>query len=918
MADVNLGSVFATLELRTGEWEQNLQRIQGGMQGFSGGIANTLDRAGGSFLDFAGRMAIPAAAITLVGKSIIGLGLDFEESMAKVAGVAGVAASETDKSFVKLRDTAIDLGIKTRFSATEAAEGLYELASAGLGVGKSIETLPAILDLATASQMDLGTTSLLVVNAMKAFEATNLTAAHASDVMTKGVTSSTLHFSDLQEALPFVAGAFGQLGLSIEDAVAALAIMNDAGVRGGRAGEYLRQTMSALVDPTSMARDAMKSLGIITKDGANKIFDAQGKIKSFDEIIRIFTESTKGLTQEQRMQALGQIFQVQGAQAMNTIIQKGTGVFDKYKKSLVESDGAAKKMADTFNKTTKFSVDQLKSSVETLGIKMVETLGPAIKGILDSLTRFANKMTEIAKVSPGVVKVLGVMAVSLVALTALSGIVGIMLRALVPFFNFAKWISSVTGLTASMEGAVGMAGKLKLALNALPMAVVITVGLIAIDIVMEQIKKLNKELDDLEKSQEQAGQGIEKMLERSKELAKSGSKEDKKRAIELRKQAKGIADDLRKEADDYSTYLDRLSESVMTGIAILFTGGIGAAVVSTFNRLKTIDWSGLWAGFGNSLLEIQTGFGIMWDNIKKGVNDALASIGTAIITGWGRIKDALAPYLYAIYEIVNVVFASLVAVVIFPFQQIWKALVSIWTAIYGFLAPILSSIWIAIVNTWQSIATFTSTIWSGIATFFATIWNGILTTISTIATAIYNSIVGLWNKVANTASGPLNRMKDSVVGVFNSIKTSIGKVISDAYNWGKNLIENLAKGIRDLAWKVGDAAKGVADKIWKYLGFGSPTKEGPGRYADEWMPNLIDMFYRQLKYGSTRINSQLSGIVGGLAVPTGTGSAFGGVSSVVNIYGGVNVRDDEDITKLANAINDRIVADFSPARKGRG
>ena len=66
-------------------------------------------------------------------------------------------------------------------------------------------------------------------------------------------------------------------------------------------------------------------------------------------------------------------------------------------------------------------------------------------------------------------------------------------------------------------------------------------------------------------------------------------------------------------------------------------------------------------------------------------------------------------------------------------------------------------------------------------------------------------------------------------------------LFKDAFNWGKNLIQNIGDGIKK-AWDwVVDGVKGVGESIADFLGFGSPTKKGPGHTADEWIPNLMDM-----------------------------------------------------------------------------
>ena len=82
---------------------------------------------------------------------------------------------------------------------------------------------------------------------------------------------------------------------------------------------------------------------------------------------------------------------------------------------------------------------------------------------------------------------------------------------------------------------------------------------------------------------------------------------------------------------------------------------------------------------------------------------------------------------------------------------------------------------------------------------------------------------------------------DKITGLFSSIGDFFTNLFKDAFNWGKNLISNIGDGIQS-AWNwVVDGVKSVGQSIADFLGFGSPTKKGPGHTADEWIPNLMDM-----------------------------------------------------------------------------
>ena len=95
----------------------------------------------------------------------------------------------------------------------------------------------------------------------------------------------------------------------------------------------------------------------------------------------------------------------------------------------------------------------------------------------------------------------------------------------------------------------------------------------------------------------------------------------------------------------------------------------------------------------------------------------------------------------------------------------------------------------------------------------------------------------IWDGIKSVCGG----IWDSVTGVFGKIKDFFTGQSGEATSWGSNLISNITGGIKKAANWVVDGVKSVGKSIANFLGFGSPTKKGPGHKADEWIPNLMDM-----------------------------------------------------------------------------
>ena len=117
-------------------------------------------------------LKVAAAAITGTATALAGVataaaktGADFESQMSRVKAISGATGEE----FEKLKAQAIELGAETSFSASQAAEGMENLAAAGFTTTETMEAMPGLLDLAAASGEDLASSSDIAAAALRGF-----------------------------------------------------------------------------------------------------------------------------------------------------------------------------------------------------------------------------------------------------------------------------------------------------------------------------------------------------------------------------------------------------------------------------------------------------------------------------------------------------------------------------------------------------------------------------------------------------------------------------------------------------------------------------------------------------------------------------------------------------------------------------
>ena len=221
------------------------------------------------------------AAVTAAGSALAGLGgaaikigSDFEAAMSRVQAISGA----TEEEFAQLTELAKQLGADTAFSASEAAEGMENLASAGFATGEIMDAMPGLLDLAAASGADLGAATEIAAAALRGFGLDASEAGHVADVFADAANRTNAQVEDMGEAMKYIAPVAKSMGQSLEDTAAAVGILSDAGIKGSQAGTSLRAMLSSIAGPSIKASSLMSDLGI-------SFYDVQGNMLPLAGII---------------------------------------------------------------------------------------------------------------------------------------------------------------------------------------------------------------------------------------------------------------------------------------------------------------------------------------------------------------------------------------------------------------------------------------------------------------------------------------------------------------------------------------------------------------------------------------------------------------------------------------------------------
>ena len=409
-----------------------------------------------------------AAQIVSIGKDVIQTGEQFSASMSEVGAISGATAEE----LAELEAAARLYGATTKFSATEAADALKYMALAGWNSQQAIAGLPAVLDLAAASGMDLGRASDIVTDYITAFGLEVEDASRFVDIMSYAMSHSNTTTEMLGEAYKNCAATAKAMGFSVEETTAALMTMANAGVKGGEAGTTLNTLMTRLATNTKGCADELAKYGV-------QIYDEQGKMHSLSEIMSGLISAFENLNQQQQANLSKMIAGTNQYAGFQTLMQgmsdaaKAAGMsFEDYTVALEQCEGTSNDMAKTMSNNLTGDLKALQSALDELKLKIYDDAETPLR----NLVKLA-KNEGIAALD-GIVKNLkAVIPVIIGAATAMSTLklnltIGRIVSELTHNTDALK--NAFQGLTIATEGATVAQEELNIAQSANVIGLVVT------------------------------------------------------------------------------------------------------------------------------------------------------------------------------------------------------------------------------------------------------------------------------------------------------------------------------------------------------------------------------------------------------------------------------------------------------------
>lgn len=377
---MNVMELFVTLAIKDTAYKQGLKDAEGN-------ASSSTSKIGGAFKTVGKvaktAMAAGSAAAVAFTKTSIDSGMNFDTAMSQVAATMGTTVDKIENVKAK----AEEMGRTTKYTATEAAEGMNILAQAGLSADEQISGIGTVLNLASAGAMSLEESASYTAGAVKGFGDSMGNASYYADLMAKGATLANTNVRGLGEAFSGSAATAKNYGQSADSATLSLLRLAEQNVTGSEASTALNRAMADLYTPTDNASKALDQLGV-------SAYKSNGEAKDFNDLVDELNGSLQGMTAEQKNNALATIFTTQGLQAFNKMTASSDATVQKFWKGIQDSSGSAAQQAATQLDNLKGDITLLSSATEGLELGFYNTFSGAIRGAIKGVTSEVSGLAE--------------------------------------------------------------------------------------------------------------------------------------------------------------------------------------------------------------------------------------------------------------------------------------------------------------------------------------------------------------------------------------------------------------------------------------------------------------------------------------------------------------------------------------------
>lgn len=817
----------------------------------------------GDNISSAGQKMLPVtAAVTGLGTAAVTTAANFESSMSQVQATMGVtkdAMSTVDGQSVNTMDTLSELakkmGAETAFSAKECADALNYLALAGYDTQQMCDTLPTVLNLAAAGDIDLASASDMVTDAMSALGMGVDESTKMVDQMAKTASSTNTSVAQLGEGILTIGATAKSIKGGTAELNTALGILANNGIKGAEGGTHLRNVILSLQNPTDKAAAQMDALGV-------SVYDSNGNMRSLN-ILGDLNKSMDGMTSADKANIIATIFNKTDLASVNALLANTGDTWDSLQNSITNSAGAAQQMADTQLDNLQGQITILKSALEGLAISFGELLMPAIKQIVDWVQKFVDWLNSMDE---GTKKVIVTVALLAAAIGPVLIVIGKVISA----------VGTIMTVVPKIASAISTVKTAFAALNVTMLANPIVLIIAAITALVAAFIYLWNTNEGFRQFWIDLWEGI-------------------KQAVITAWNA-------------ITSFLSTAWESILS-LAQTVWGGISGFFTTLWEGIKGV-FTSAWEAISGVMTTIWNTITSIWQSIYDTISPLLEAFRYLFETIFEAIRILIERALTAISQKISEIWNGIVTFLTPILETIKNIFQTVWTAIQTVITTVLTAIKNVVITIWNAIKTAVTTVLNAIKGVVSSVWNSIKSVVSTVMNTIKNTVSSIWNSVKSAVGSIIGQIYNVIHSGFERAVGYVKGLASQAFSWGRDLIMGIVNGIKSAVGAVTDAVNGVANKIRSVLHFSVPD-EGPLTDYESWMPDFMAGLAKGIEQSKSLVAKAMDGVAADMVInpqigrmETATATVSAGTADTLS---GITAAIREGLSQVNNPSGDIVI-----------
>jgi TP901 family phage tail tape measure protein len=419
------------------------------------GVDGTAQKAGRSM----GQNLAAGLAAAGIGRALRGITMQaatFEGELRKAAAIEG-----GEGSFGILKKEIEAVASVAAGTPTEVAALATALSRAGFTADQTAKSLRGIVLGAEATDIAFADMGGIVGTILKTFGKDASQTGAVVDSLVKSANSANQTVTDVGEAMSYAASQASALGVSVDDTLALIALLADAGVKGSRAGTTIATGFNRMQiaagggdsEMRELIRGSAKMIGAMDQLGAT-VLDTEGKLLPLDQVLIAIKRQMEGLSNTDKAIFTKALFGEEAGRGFLAVLQRTEPEINKMIKGVNNAGGVAEK--------TREKMRGFGDSVKVLGGNLqnvTNQIGGAANVVFKPFVDFLNAALSASLGLADPIKAFGSAA-------AAAGIATLGLVAAAAALKAGLAVMGITGVVTALKGltAAAFAAKIQMGL----------------------------------------------------------------------------------------------------------------------------------------------------------------------------------------------------------------------------------------------------------------------------------------------------------------------------------------------------------------------------------------------------------------------------------------------------------------------